>query len=169
MGLFGDLDIAAAEVISGQFIFKPDTVVATVVNAERKESEKDGVKRLQLQITWHIDISGSGQEGKKFTTWDTIPVPDNLAYKQYETDTVNKMRDRLKTRLTAVGIPAREMNSTEPEKLIGCDALFRIDKKVDTTVVPPKEFNNFWIEPNREKLDLIKNKLKPTFGATKFN
>lgn len=128
MSLFGDLDIANANVNP---FFKPDgPYECEIVSAEVKTSKK-GNKGFAID---YLIVDGP-KKGKKIQEWKPIPMPWELkGYKtkeefeskqrnsDYDEDQLKENAERnmsfLKQRLKGFGIPDEEMNSITPEQLL---------------------------------------------------
>ena len=135
--LFGELDIASA---NDNPFFKPDDTYICLVTAAQVRTSKKGNKGLALDYT----IQEGPKQGKKIQEWLTVPKVWEL--KGYETkedaenqtnhsDKIQENAERfmsfLKRRMKTFGIPAEEMNSITPEKLLNLGWVSVTIKNVD--------------------------------------
>jgi hypothetical protein len=128
MGLFGDLDVAAAA--DDPFAIDDGTYRGIVSECSVKESNA-GKKGLSLVYT--VTDEESPMAGRNASEWKTIPSDDD--------DMSDSERARaasfLKQRLKSLGIPEDRMNDFEPEDAIDLEVLFTVktNHKGDNTYV----------------------------------
>lgn len=127
MGLFGDLDIAAAA--DNPFAVDPGTYPATVSDVVVKES-KDKTK-TGLNFTYTITGEGP-MVGRNVSEWKTLPTPANP---KNPTAEEAQALSFLKMRLASLGIPEARMNSIVPEDLVGIDVVITVKQKDEYTNV----------------------------------
>lgn len=116
MGIFKGLDVASAS--DNPFGVPDGTYYATVSAAGVKNSDKVG-DGLTIDYTIR-DCEDEKYNGRKVSDWLTIPEPNDNG----DLDEKGQMRlSFLKTRLSSLGIPESEMNTVDPEDLIGLEVV----------------------------------------------
>lgn len=129
MGLFGDLDIAAAA--DDPFAVEDGTYITVVTSCKTQTSQKDGKKGLTFDFT--IEEEDDNPEkmwGRKISEWLTIPETDeNGEFKDPDKGPI--FMSFIKRRLKALGVPEDEMNSVEPDDLIGIREITTVKTKND--------------------------------------
>ena len=128
MSLFGDLDIAAASddpfnIDEGVY----EGVVSAVTTKETKDKTGKG-----LIITYTVTDEDSPMVGRKIDEWKNLPQPADPHNLTPEED-----RDAsfLKMRLKSLGVAEEDMNTVEPDDLIGTEVVFTVKKKGEYTNV----------------------------------
>lgn len=144
MGLFGDLDVAAAE--DNPWAVPANTYEATVFTVEVK-ADKNGNQGMILVYK----IASGDHEGKTVSEWKTIPTP---ADPKHPTAEEMKAASYLKMRLTSLGVPETRINSVEIGDLEGIPVTITVTvngeytnvKRVevrDDTAIAPQDFSGF--------------------------
>jgi len=123
MGLFGDLDVAAAQEVS--YLFDADTYKAIVSDFS--------VKPTKAGTMWGMNVSytflGGKYDGREFKEWQRMPHPaDNP---QMEPDKAAQATGYIKTRLLSLGVPENRINNITPEEIIGTEIYLSISKKMN--------------------------------------
>lgn len=128
MSLFGDLDIAAAA--DDPFNIDEGVYEGTISAVTKKESN-DKTKK-GLVITYTVTDEESPMIGRKIDEWKNLPQPADP-----HNMTPEEERDVsfLKMRLKSLGVAEEDMNTVEPEDLIGTDVVFTVKKKGEYTNV----------------------------------
>ena len=132
MGLFGDLDIAAAE--DNPWLIPANSYEAFLYEAAVKET-KDGKKGLSLVYK----ISSGDHEGKTAQEWKQIPTPEDPAN---PTADEKKAASYIKQRLSSLGVPESRMNTVEVGDLIGTAVVIKIVVNGDYTNVARVELRD---------------------------
>lgn len=126
MGLFGDLDVAAAE--DNPWDLPANTYEAAVFEVAVKEN-KDKTKK-GLSITYKV--TEGEHTGKKVSEWKTIPEPANPKAPSAED---KQAASFLKMRLASLGVPESRMNSVDVNDLQGLDVFITVKKNGEYTNV----------------------------------
>ena len=114
MGIFQGLDVASAS--DNPFGVPDGTYYATVTAAGVKNSDKVG-DGLTFDFTIR-DCDDEKYNGRKISEWLTIPVPNDAG----ELNDKGQMQlSFLKGRLASLDVPESEMNTVDPEDLIGLE------------------------------------------------
>lgn len=124
MSIFGDLDIASAA--SDPFAVDDGTYEATLTKSSVEKSNKGG-KGLTFEYTIH-DSEKDAMNGRKISEWKTIPNtnPDGSFE---DPDTAPTFMSFIKQRLLSLGVPESEMNTVQPEELIGLEVIVTVATK----------------------------------------
>ena len=120
MGIFGDLDLDT--VASDPFKVEDGTYEADVTGATVGETAKGD--KIGLTIKYTITDGDSPMFGRSITEWQHIPQPSGEP-------TPQELRSAsfLKSRLISLGVPENEMNSMQPEDLLGISVVVTVREK----------------------------------------
>lgn len=122
--IFGDLDIASAA--NDPFAVADGTYEATLTKSSVEKSNKGG-KGLTFEYTIH-DADDEAMDGRKISEWKTIPEtnPDGSFT---DPDTAPTFMSFIKQRLASLGVPESEMNTVQPEDLVGIEVILTVATK----------------------------------------
>ena len=124
MGIFGDLDVQAAE--DDPFFVPANTYVCTLYKAEVKRDKNDN-----LGMSLIYKIAEGEHKNKTVSEWKKIPQP---ADPKNLTEEEQRDASYLKMRLKSLGVPENRMNDVNIDDLLGLDVI--------VTVVQNGEYTN---------------------------
>jgi hypothetical protein len=115
-GLFGDLDIASASIVTGP---PADAYKAIITRFERAATRNDENK-FGLNITY-TRLEGEW-EGYDEREWLWIPTGPEPTEEEEKKDR-NKARTKIKKRLVSLGVPEKQMNNLDPEVMLNLEVI----------------------------------------------
>lgn len=108
-----------------------EVIVSGVTVETRKDKNDESVEHDYLVITYTITEEESGHKGKSHREWQRI-VPGRAI-----TEDDKRSRQFIKTRMLSLGIPENQINTVEPEDIVGTEGAL--------TLVPQRnnpDYNN---------------------------